>query len=123
MFKCNILIFNFCTLLTKSTNQPTHEPTSTTNQPAPRTNQHHEPTSTTNQPAPRTNQHTNQPAHEPTSTRTNQHTNQPAHEPTSKARTNRKTDTTRHKKQSAGYLYRKIKNSSFFSGFISKNKC
>ena len=84
MFKCNILIFNFCTLLTKSTNQPTHEPTST---------------------------------------RTNQHTNQPAHEPTSKARTNRKTDTTRHKKQSAGYLYRKIKNSSFFSGFISKNKC
>ena len=101
MFKCNILIFNFCTLLTKSTNQPAHEPTST------RTNQHtnppaHEPTSTTNQPAPQTNQH---------------------HKPTSKARTNRKTDTTRHKKQSAGYLYRKIKNSSFFSGFISKNKC
>jgi len=68
MFKCNILIFNFCTLLTKSTNQPAHEPTST-----------------------RTNQHTNQPAHEPTSTRTNQHhkptstTNQPArHEPTAK---------------------------------------
>ena len=62
MFKCNILIFNFFTLLTKSTNQPTHEPTST------RTNQHtnqpaHEPTSTTNQPAPRTNQH-----HETTST-------------------------------------------------------
>ena len=55
MFKCNILIFNFCTLLTKSTNQPTHEPTST-----------------------RTHQHTNQPAHEPTSTRTNQQgTNQP----------------------------------------------
>ena len=73
MFKYNILIFNFWTLLTKSTNQP-----------APQTNQHHEPTST---------------------------------------RTNRKTDTTRHKKQSAGYLYRKIKNSSFFSGFISKNKC
>ena len=49
MFKCNILIFNFCTLLTKSTNQPTHEPTSTrtnqhTNQPARRTNQHDEPT-------------------------------------------------------------------------------
>ena len=84
MFKYNILIFNFCTLLTKSTNQP---------------------------------------AHEPTSTRTNQHTNQPArHEPTSKARTNRKTDTTRHKKQSAGYLYRKIKNSSFFGAFKSKNK-
>ena len=61
---------------------------------------------------------TNPPAHEPTSTRTHQH-----HKPTSKARTNRKTDTTRHKKQSAGYLYRKIKNSSFFSGFISKNKC
>ena len=57
MFKCNILIFNFCTLLTKSTNQPAHEPTST-----------------------RTNQHTNPPAHEPTST-----TNQPArHEPTAK---------------------------------------
>ena len=61
MFKCNILIFNFCTLLTKSTNQPApqtnqhREPTSTTNQPA------HEPTSTTNLPAPRTYQHTNQP--------------------------------------------------------------
>ena len=80
MFKCNILIFKFCTLLTKSTNQP-----------APQTNQ----------------QGTNQPAR---------------HEPTSKARTNRKTDTTRHKKQSAGYLYRKIKNSSFFSAFKSKNK-
>jgi len=39
MFKCNILIFKFCTLLTKSTNQPAHEPTSTTNQPAPQTNQ------------------------------------------------------------------------------------
>ena len=39
MFKCNILIFKFCTLLTKSTNQPAHEPTSTTNQPA-----RHEPT-------------------------------------------------------------------------------
>ena len=52
MFKCNILIFNFCTLLTKSTNQP-----------APQTNQHHKPTSTTNQPA----------RHEPTSkARTNQ---------------------------------------------------
>ena len=84
MFKCNILIFKFCTLLTKSTNQPAHEPTSTTNQPAPQTNQHHK--------------------------------------PTSKARTNRKTDTTRHKKQSAGYLYRKIKNSSFFGAFKSKNK-
>ena len=61
MFKCNILIFNFCTLLTKSTNQPAHELTST------RTHQHtnppaHEPTSTTNQPAPQTNQQgTNQP--------------------------------------------------------------
>ena len=108
MFKCNILIFNFFTLLTKSTNQPTHEPTST------RTNQHtnqpaHEPTSTTNQPAPRTNQH-----HEPTST-----TNQQAHEPTS-TRTNRKTDTTRHKKQSAGYLYRKIKKQQFFQWFYKQ---
>ena len=46
MFKCNILIFNFCTLLTKSTNQP-----------APQTNQHHKPTSKA-----RTNQQgTNQP--------------------------------------------------------------
>ena len=84
MFKCNILIFNFFTLLTKSTNQPTHEPTSTrtnqhTNQPAheptsTRTNQHHEPTSTTNQPAPRTNKHTNQQAHEPTAKQTQQGT-------------------------------------------------
>jgi len=70
--------------------------TKSTNQPAPQTNQHHKPTSTTNQPA--------------------------RHEPTSKERTNRKTDTTRHKKQSAGYLYRKIKNSSFFGAFKSKNK-
>ena len=57
MFKYNILIFNFWTLLTKSTNQP-----------APQTNQHHEPTST------RTNQHTNQPAHEPTAKQTQQGT-------------------------------------------------
>lgn len=46
MFKCNILIFKFCTLLTKSTNQP----------------------------APQTNQHTNQPAHEPTAKQTQQGT-------------------------------------------------
>lgn len=52
MFKYNILIFNFWTLLTKSTNQP-----------APQTNQHHEPTSTTNQPA-----------HEPTAKQTQQGT-------------------------------------------------
>ena len=48
MFKCNILIFKFCTLLTKSTNQP-----------APQTNQ----------------QGTNQPArHEPTAKQTQQGT-------------------------------------------------